>query len=52
MKQFATYEEENIHYWTNRASGYSTVNQEELASDQKNSLARRDLRQNCCTIPG
>ena len=30
MKQFATYEEENIHYWTNRASGYSTVNQEEL----------------------
>lgn len=35
MKQFRTYEEENIHYWTNRASGYSTVNQEELASDQK-----------------
>lgn len=35
MRQFATYEEENIHYWTNRASGYSTVNQEELASDQK-----------------
>ena len=23
MKQFATYEEENIHYWTNRAYGYS-----------------------------
>lgn len=35
MRQFATYEEENIHYWTNRASGYSTVNQEELTSDQK-----------------
>ncbi len=35
MRQFATYEEENIHYWTNRASGYSGVNQEELASDQK-----------------
>ena len=35
MKQFATYEEENIHYWTNRASGYSVVNQEELAGDQK-----------------
>ena len=35
MKRFATYEEENIHYWTNRASGYSGVNQEELASDQK-----------------
>ena len=49
MKQFATYEEENIHYWTNRASGYSTVNQEELASDQKTVC---NLRQNCCTIPG
>lgn len=35
MRQFATYEEENIHYWTNRAAGYSTVNQEELASDQR-----------------
>ena len=35
MKQFATYEEENIRYWTNRASGYSGVNQEELASNQK-----------------
>lgn len=35
MKRFATYEEENIHYWTNRASGYSGVNQEELASSQK-----------------
>ena len=35
MIQFATYEEENIHYWTNRASGYSGVNQEELASNQK-----------------
>lgn len=35
MLQFATYEEENIHYWTNRASGYSTVNQEELSSGQK-----------------
>lgn len=35
MKQFATYEEENIHYWTNRASSYSGVNQEELATSQK-----------------
>ena len=35
MKQFASYEEENIHYWTNRASGYSGVNQEELATSQK-----------------
>ena len=36
MIQFATYEEENIHYWTNRATGYSVVNQEELVSEQKN----------------
>ena len=35
MNQFASYEEENIHYWTGRASGYSGVNQEELASQQK-----------------
>ena len=35
MKQFTSYEEENIHYWTNRASGYSGVNQEELATSQK-----------------
>ena len=32
MRTFATYEEENIHYWTHRASGYSAVNQEELAT--------------------
>lgn len=35
MRQFTSYEEENIHYWTHRAAGYSGVNQEELASDQK-----------------
>ena len=35
MNRFATYEEENIHYWTHRASGYSAVNREELATDQK-----------------
>ena len=35
MRTFATYEEENIHYWTHRASGYSAVNREELATDQK-----------------
>ena len=35
MVHFTTYEEENIHYWTNRAPGYSAVNQEELAGDQK-----------------
>lgn len=52
MKQFATYEEENIHYWTNRASGYSTVNQEELASDQKTVWRGVISGQNCCTIPG
>ena len=35
MTEFATYKEENISYWTNRAAGYSEVNREELASDQK-----------------
>ena len=35
MRQFTTYEEENIHYWSHRASGYSGVNREELATDQK-----------------
>lgn len=35
MKQFQNFEEENIHYWTGRTDGYSTVNQEELFSDQK-----------------
>ena len=35
MRTFATYEEENLHYWTHRASGYSAVNREELATDQK-----------------
>ena len=32
---FHSYEEENIHYWSNRASGYSNVNKEELTSNQK-----------------
>ena len=49
MTQFATYEEENIHYWTNRASGYSAVNQEELASDQKSVwrsvICRKQMRE-------
>ena len=35
MKQFASYEEENIHYWTGRTPGYSGVNQEELATGQR-----------------
>ena len=35
MNLFTSYEEENIHYWTHRASGYSGVNQEELATAQK-----------------
>lgn len=35
MRAFASFEEENIHYWTNRAAGYSGVNQEELASSQR-----------------
>ena len=45
MSQFETYEEENIHYWSNRAAGYSGVNQEELTSGQKviwgDQIARR-----------
>lgn len=32
---FASYEEENIHYWTKRTPGYLEVNQEELASRQR-----------------
>ena len=32
---FESYEEENIHYWTHRTPGYSGVNQEELASNQR-----------------
>ncbi|MGN0978578.1 MAG: class I SAM-dependent methyltransferase [Faecousia sp.] len=32
---FGSYEEENIHYWTHRTSGYSGVNQEELATNQR-----------------
>lgn len=35
MKQFHSYEEENIHYWTNRTPGYSGVNRDELASNQR-----------------
>lgn len=35
MNLFTSYEEENIHYWTHRASSYSGVNQEELATAQK-----------------
>ena len=32
---FGSYEEENIHYWTHRTPGYSGVNQEELATNQR-----------------
>ena len=35
MKQYASYEEENVAYWTQRAPGYSGVNQEELATQQR-----------------
>lgn len=34
MNNFTNFEEENIAYWTNRAPGYSAVNQEELATNQ------------------
>lgn len=52
MNQFATYEEENIHYWTNRAPGYSGVNQEELASDQKTVWGRQISRRIAARFPG
>lgn len=35
MERFASYEEENIHYWTKRTPGYLEVNQGELASRQR-----------------
>lgn len=35
MKQFHSFEEENIAYWSRRAPGYSAVNQEELATGQR-----------------
>ena len=52
MQQFATYEEENIHYWTNRASGYSAVNQEELAGDQKSVWRGVISRKIAAHLPG
>ena len=35
MRNIKEYARENIAYWTKRAPGYSDVNQQELASDQK-----------------
>ena len=35
MAQFESYEAENVSYWTKRTPGYSGVNQEELASEQR-----------------
>ena len=52
MKRFASYEEENIHYWTNRASGYSGVNQEELATDQKRIWGRTISQRIAARFPG
>ena len=52
MKRFASYEEENIHYWTNRASGYSGVNQEELATDQKRIWGSTISRRIAARFPG
>jgi len=52
MKQFSSYEEENIHYWTNRAAGYSGVNQEELATDQKQVWGRTISRKIAARFPG
>lgn len=52
MNRFASYEEENIHYWTGRASGYSGVNQEELASQQKNIWGKTISRRIAARFPG
>ena len=52
MKRFANYEEENIHYWTHRASGYSGVNQEELASQQKHIWRQVLSRRIAARFPG
>ena len=52
MNRFTTYEEENIRYWTNRASGYSGVNQEELASEQKSVWGRQISRRISARFPG
>ena len=52
MMQFTTYEEENIHYWTGRASGYSGVNQEELATDQKQVWGRTIAERIAARFPG
>lgn len=52
MRQFTSYEEENIHYWTNRAPGYSGVNQEELATDQKRVWGYTISRKIAARFPG
>ncbi|MBD9221478.1 MAG: SAM-dependent methyltransferase, partial [Clostridiales bacterium] len=52
MNRFATYEEENIHYWTRRAPGYSGVNQEELATDQKRVWGRTIQERIAARFPG
>ena len=52
MNRFATYEEENIHYWTHRAPGYSGVNQEELATDQKRVWGRTIQERIAARFPG
>lgn len=51
MKQTA-YEKENIHYWTNRSSGYSAVNQEELGSGQREVWRRVITRRIAARFPG
>ena len=52
MRQFVSYEEENIHYWTHRAPGYSGVNQEELATDQKRVWGRAIGERIAARFPG
>lgn len=52
MRAFSSFEEENIHYWTNRTQGYSGVNREELASGQRKIWGDVLLEQICACFPG
>ncbi len=52
MKTFSSFEEENIAYWTNRAPGYSVVNQEELGTNQRAVWGSLFLRAISAHYPG
>lgn len=51
MQMFASYEEENIDYWTKRTPGYLEVNQGELASRQRG-LEQRHFPTDCRAVSG